>query len=232
MNTFEGIQFMSLERSIYLKIQCLLNYLEENVPLVNTTVVMHHDQVIWSGLEQNDIALIYNFLKELVNSNMSNSSLDKQASTNARFLIANSLQNKINSGSADSVEYFEFEKIYLGKPLQEYYVIPYNLSKLTFFIFIQVKKDFQLSLLKRIDEILAPHMPQYLQEIAEQKMRRNLMSQDEKEIRYIYFNRLNLAKKSTLSSNAKETPKYIINLIAQLAKDLEGYHFSSFKIYN
>ena len=45
-------------------------------------------------------------------------------------------------------------------------------------------------------------------------------SQDEKEIRYIYFNRLNLAKKTTLNST-KETPKYIINLIAQLAKDLE-----------
>ncbi len=47
-----------------------------------------------------------------------------------------------------------------------------------------------------------------------------LNSQDDKEIRYIYFNRLNLAQKSTLT-NLKETPKYVINLIAQLAKDLE-----------
>lgn len=47
MNTFEGIQFMSLDRAMYLKIQCLLNLLEEKVPLVNRTVVMHQDQVIW-----------------------------------------------------------------------------------------------------------------------------------------------------------------------------------------
>lgn len=149
----------------------------------------------------------------------------------ARFLINTSKASKKQpqtsaaaasqtSTTSGDVEYFEFDKVYLGKPLEKYYVIPYNLSKLTFFIFIQVKTDFQMSLLKQIDEILAPHMVNFLQEIVEQKLRRNMISQDEKEIRYIYFNRLNLAKKSTLSS-AKETPKYIINLIAQLAKDLE-----------
>lgn len=234
MNTFDGIQFMSLDRGMYLKIQCLLNYLEENVPLVNKTVVMHQDQVIWSGLEQEDIALIYNFLKELVNSNLSSLDRQNQSTTMARFLIDNQLQKKITENHTqgqtssasgekvdDTINYFEFDKVYLGKPLEKYYVIPYNLSKLTFFIFIQVKTDFKLSLLKQIDEILAPHMVAFLQEIVEQKLRRNLISQDEKEIRYIYFNRLNLAKKSTLS-NTKETPKYIMNLIAQLAKDLEG----------
>ena len=38
MNTFNGIHFMSLDRCMYLKIQCLLNFLEEKIPLVNKTV--------------------------------------------------------------------------------------------------------------------------------------------------------------------------------------------------
>lgn len=232
MSTFDGIQFMSLDRGMYLKIQCLLNYLEENVPLVNKTVVMHQDQVIWSGLEQDDIALIYNFLKELVNTNLNTLDRQNQSTKMAQFLIDNNLQkllidkktetqNSSEKNSDEDINYFEFNKVFLGKPLEKYYIIPYNLSKLTFFIFIQVKTDFKLSLLKQIDEILAPHMIAFLQEIVEQKLKRNLTSQDEKEIRYIYFNRLNLAKKSTLSSS-KETPKYIMNLIAQLSKDLEG----------
>jgi hypothetical protein len=37
----------------------------------------------------------------------------------------------------------------------------------------------------------------------------------------MYFNRLNLAQKSTLL-NSKDTPKYIVNLISQLSKDLES----------
>lgn len=47
MNTFNGLQFMSLDRSMYLKIQSLLNLLEEKLPLVQRVVVMHNEQVIW-----------------------------------------------------------------------------------------------------------------------------------------------------------------------------------------
>lgn len=47
MSTFNGIQFMSLDRNMYLKIQCLLNYLEEKVEYVDKVVVMHNDQLIW-----------------------------------------------------------------------------------------------------------------------------------------------------------------------------------------
>jgi hypothetical protein len=168
------------------------------------------------------VASIYNYLKGLVNSNVNNQEASTTARINFLFNIsAKKPKPQTSSGlAAEDVDYFEFDKVYLGNPLEQYYVIPYNLSKLTFFIFIQVKTDFQMGLLRQIDEILAPHMVNFLQEIVEQKLRRNLISQDEKDIRYIYFNRLNLAKKSTLSS-AKETPKYIINLIAQLAKDLE-----------
>ena len=112
----------------------------------------------------------------------------QQSQQLARFLIDKSYLNKINSDSVSvaqtssslgpplpSEEYFEFDKVFLGKPLEKYYVIPYNLSKLTFFIFIQVNQDFRLSLLKQIDEILAPHMLAFLHEIVEQQMRRNLI---------------------------------------------------------
>jgi hypothetical protein len=186
MNTFNGIQFMSLDRGMYLKIQCLLNLLEEKVPLVNKTVVMHQDQVIWSGLEQEDIALIYNYLKELVIQN--NPINQPQPSHMAKFLIPDSIQNKLDSNSIpttssaataasvnrfdDNLEYFELDKVYLGKPLERYYIIPYNLSKLTFFIFIQVSQDFELSLLKHIDELLGSHMASYLQEISDQQQNR------------------------------------------------------------
>jgi len=185
MNTFNGIQFMSLDRGMYLKIQCLLNLLEEKVPLVNKTVVMHQDQVIWSGLEQEDIALIYSYLKELVTLN-SPTTAQSQTSHIAKFLIPDSIQNKLDSNSIptsstatasvnrfeENLEYFELDKVYLGKPLEKYYIIPYNLSKLTFFIFIQVNQDFQLSLLKHIDEVLGSQMPSYLQEISDQQQNR------------------------------------------------------------
>jgi hypothetical protein len=250
MNTFNGIHFMSLDRTIYLKIQSLLNLLEEKVPLVNKTVVMYCDQVIWSGLDQQDISLIYNYLKDLVNSNLNNNlqhsnSVNNNSNGLVRFLIDESIRKKaLNTTSLSPTtskstndsppivvtetndEYYEFDKVHLGQNFEKYYLIPYNLSKLTFFIFIQVNKQFKLNILNKIDDTLAPNMINILQDISEQ---RNQMTQDEKEIKYIYFNRLNLAQKSTLNlNNSKETPKYIINLISQLSKDLERFIYIFF----
>jgi hypothetical protein len=178
-------------------------------------------------LEQEDMALIYNYLRELVLANLNNS--QSQPSHASRFLVDDKTQNKISrmtaTSSNNTVEnesFFEFQKVYLDRPKQStYYLIPYNLSKLTFFIFIRADQSFKLSLVKEIDQILAPHMIEFVHEIAEQQSKRNLVVAEVKEIKYIYFNRFNLAQKSTINSS-KDTPKYIMNLISQLSKDLES----------
>lgn len=139
-----------------------------------------------------------------------------------------SLLSKQMSNSSDYFEvveksesFYEFQKVHLGRPTQTtYYLIPYNLAKLTFFIFIPVARPFQLSLLKDIDDLLAQSMVEFSQEIANQVSILNQIAPEEKEIKYIYFNRFNLAQKSTINST-KDLPKYMLNLISQLSKDLE-----------
>lgn len=110
----------------------------------------------------------------------------------AKFLINNSGKRKALESQLDSVapstskqenkkeaefdcSYYELDKVYLGKELEQYYLIPYNLSKLTFFIFIKVTESFKLNVLKRIDEILGSNMVVFLQEIDDQQLKRNQM---------------------------------------------------------
>ncbi len=188
LNTFNGIHFMSLDRNIYLKIQCLLNLLEEKVPLVNKTVVMHVDQVIWSGLEQNDIASIYGYLKDIVIKHLNIQSTQSQPGHVAKFLLDNtaktkktqSTDNPSTSNRSKKQEPFdesydyELNRVYLGNPLEQFYLIPYNLSKLTFFIFIPVTESFKLSLLYEIDAMLGSSMVVFLQEIADLQLKHSL----------------------------------------------------------
>jgi hypothetical protein len=47
MNTSNGMQFMSLDRTMFLKIQSLLNLVEEEIDVIDKAVIMYHDQVIW-----------------------------------------------------------------------------------------------------------------------------------------------------------------------------------------
>ena len=151
--------------------------MEEQVPEINKTVVMHNDQVIWSGLEQEDIALIYNYLKELINSNLYTTHI--QPGHIAKFLIADSIKAKLQTITTANTsqllnqtnDYYELDIVHLGKSCQKYYLIPYNLSKLTFFIFIKVNETFKLGILNKIDEILGSSMITLLQEIADQQLK-------------------------------------------------------------
>ena len=47
VNTFNGMHFMPLDRTMFLKIQSLLNKLEESLPIIDKVVVMYEEQLIW-----------------------------------------------------------------------------------------------------------------------------------------------------------------------------------------
>lgn len=141
--------------------------------------------IIRSGLEQDDISAIYQYLKELVSKNIPSVPQSQLAS---KFLVDDNIKNLMNSltnpstsnnSENDSIDqfdqnYFEFKKVYLDKPNPEqFYLIPYNLSKMTFFVFIPTSQTFKLSLLKEIDEILAPNLVLFIKEISEQQLKRN-----------------------------------------------------------
>lgn len=145
------------------------------------------------------MSLIYTYLRELVlNNNNSNTSSPGQSSQIARFLIDDTLQKRLNrmktaasapttnvaaaSSSASSDEdFFEFERVNLEKPEPNtYYLIPYNLGKLTFFIFIRIDQQFKLSLLKTIDDLLAPYMIELSAEITDIQSKRNLIRLEKK----------------------------------------------------
>ncbi|XP_023804549.1 vacuolar fusion protein CCZ1 homolog [Cyanistes caeruleus] len=46
----------------YLKIQSFINRMEESLNIVKYTAFLYNDQLIWSGLEQDDMRILYKYL--------------------------------------------------------------------------------------------------------------------------------------------------------------------------
>lgn len=61
-DVFQGIQFLPLDKYIYLKVHCFINQVETAFRNVQRTVLLYNDQLIWSGLEQEDIKVFYQYL--------------------------------------------------------------------------------------------------------------------------------------------------------------------------
>nr|XP_033808393.1 vacuolar fusion protein CCZ1 homolog isoform X1 [Geotrypetes seraphini] len=62
LDIFGGISFFPLDKMTYLKIQSFINRMEESLSIVKYTTFLYNDQLIWSGLEQDDMRILYKYL--------------------------------------------------------------------------------------------------------------------------------------------------------------------------
>jgi hypothetical protein len=57
-----GIQFLPVNKNVYLKIQSFLNCLEHTFDPIRYTSFMYKNQLVWSGLEQEEMKILYKFV--------------------------------------------------------------------------------------------------------------------------------------------------------------------------
>jgi hypothetical protein len=59
---FQGMQFLPLDKYMYLKAHCFVNLIETTYRNIQRTVFLFGDQLVWSGLGQDDIKIFYQYL--------------------------------------------------------------------------------------------------------------------------------------------------------------------------
>ena len=57
-----GIQFLPLDKQSFLKIQSFVNLVEQTFSQIKYTAFLYTDQLVWSGLEQEDMRVLYKYL--------------------------------------------------------------------------------------------------------------------------------------------------------------------------
>ncbi|XP_046680049.1 vacuolar fusion protein CCZ1 homolog isoform X2 [Homalodisca vitripennis] len=62
MDIFQGVQFLPLDKQTFLHIQCFVNLLEASFPVVEFTAFLYNDRLIWSGLEPEDMQVVFHYL--------------------------------------------------------------------------------------------------------------------------------------------------------------------------
>jgi hypothetical protein len=60
--TLEGIQFLPVDKNVYLRIQSFVNLTEDGFPKIFYSAFLYRDHLVWSGLEQDDMRAMYSYL--------------------------------------------------------------------------------------------------------------------------------------------------------------------------
>uniref|UniRef100_A0A669DZC4 CCZ1 homolog, vacuolar protein trafficking and biogenesis associated n=1 Tax=Oreochromis niloticus TaxID=8128 RepID=A0A669DZC4_ORENI len=204
LDVFGGISFFPLDKMTYLKIQSFVNRVEESLSLIKYTAFLYNDQLIWSGLEQDDMRILYKYLTTSLFPRHSEPELAGRDSPMRPEVAGNLLHyGRFLTGPAnlkDPEAKFRFPKIFVSAEdgYEELHLIVYKVHSLLCFLIASVELTREFC--EQLDSLVGPQLTLLASDICEQFTINRRISGPEKEpqFKFIYFNHMNLAEKSTI----------------------------------
>lgn len=190
-DAFLGIQFLPMDKLSFLKVRSLVSHVEQTFPCITSTTVLYQDQIIWTGLCQDDIQLIYNYLTtKLFPASLS-------LNTETRFLTGPTDVHSISSE-------MRIPHVFLNHSQtipDECQLVVYRIAGVTVCLFIPASVELDRDFFASLDLIVGPRIVALSADVAEQALVRKTNSSlntGTDSIRFLYFNQWNMAFKSTL----------------------------------
>ncbi|XP_046815440.1 vacuolar fusion protein CCZ1 homolog isoform X1 [Vespa crabro] len=229
LDVFQGLQFLPLDKITFLQVQCFMNLVEAMFSQVKYTAFLYNDQVVWSGLEPEDMQVVYNYLvstllpahleKELHGGSMPRNSPSPFTSSHyGKFIIGPSSINEPSLIGKSPTVFIN----YSTKPVSLYLVV-YRALSATICLFVDSKTNLLIDFFKSLDSFLGPQLTTLVSCVAEQCAKHVIVT-PESSTKYLYFNKLNLAYKSTIHldnrrcSNVLTTPE-VLRIITDIYND-------------
>ncbi|KAM6320491.1 vacuolar fusion protein CCZ1 homolog isoform 4-T4 [Podargus strigoides] len=212
LDVFCGISFFPLDKMTYLKIQSFINRMEESLNIVKYTAFLYNDQLIWSGLEQDDMRILYKYLTtSLFPRHMEPELAGRDSPIRAE--MPGNLQHygRFLTGPLnlnDPEAKCRFPKIFVNTDdtYEELHLIVYKAMSAAVCFMIDASIPPTLEFCRKLDSIVGPQLTVLASDICEQYNINKRISGAEKEpqFKFIYFNHMNLAEKSTI--HMRKTP--------------------------
>ncbi|XP_071493364.1 vacuolar fusion protein CCZ1 homolog [Diadema antillarum] len=230
LEVHNGIQFLPLDKNTYLRIQCFINLVEASFSQIKYTAFLYNNQLVWSGLEQDDMRVLYKYLTtglipssldtELRETPKSASAHSGGSSHYGKFVVGP--QNLLDpSAAANKVPVLHISK---GDHVEELFLIIYRAMSATICLMVEGTQLPSLEWYKNIDSFLGPQLSTLASDIADQYAARRSSSSSSHEFKFVYFNQMNLAQKTTVHDRktmAANINPETLRLIADINADFE-----------
>lgn len=212
----------------------LVNLIEATFAQVKYTAFLYNDQLVWSGLEAEDMQVIYRYLvtsllpahleTELQGGSMPRHPTSPFSTSHYGRFVTGPPNLQDASGNIGKVP-----KVHITSDMtpELTHLVVYRALSATVCLFIQGSLHLNLDLFKHLDIFLGPQLTSLVSEVAEQCSRQATTSNTnsvDPNPKFVYFNKLNLAQKSTVhldnrrSGNVAVTPE-VLRLLADINAD-------------
>lgn len=208
LDIFRGIQFLPLDRHAFLKVQCFVNRLESKFRQLKHSVFLCNDLLVWSGLEQGDMQVLYHYLVHSVLQNAVESELLPGFSLSPR-QPGSTCHSRFLYGPVDEEPTLsQIPRIYVGDSMgkkEQCHLLVFRAYSATLCLLVSAADhEMVLPFLKKLDLYLATELTSLASDIGKHCTKLNpSVPVTDPQSKYIYFNRMNLAVKSTVHSERR-----------------------------
>eukprot|EP00727_Mastigamoeba_balamuthi_P011108 m51a1_g662 hypothetical protein (491) ;mRNA; r:233445-235733 len=241
LSALAGVHWLSLERNVYLQVHKFVNAAEHALPDVRATMIAHRDHLIWSALPQQDTRALYRLLAAALGFGAPGDALSARASPQAqaareaqleasdffatlrgrlrrraRFLTGPEDPASQESPRASADVYLSSD----GPKARPCGLVVYQLFDFTFaFVTARRVGELDAEFFRVLDRhVEAQFTEQFLASIVYDHHQR--MSAFDEQYRYVYYNHMNLALKTSLLRNTDVSPA-TMDLIDSMHADFE-----------
>ncbi|XP_068633043.1 vacuolar fusion protein CCZ1 homolog [Battus philenor] len=225
-NVIQGINYLPLEKKSFFKVVCFIDLLEINFPDFRCVGFIYNEQLIWNGLAIDDMLILYQYLVQSLLPKQVEKEIQGGAVTAAqrhgRFITPS---DGIHTN--DDIE--RLIKVYLKLEddieAKQYNLVIYRTLSATICLAVEANNMLELEMFKSLDAFIGPKLSSIASTISEQctahaLQNAHLANTDNK---FLYFNRLNLAFKTsapvnTLTPSTAIKPE-VLNIIAGIHSD-------------
>ncbi|PRP76652.1 aspartate kinase [Planoprotostelium fungivorum] len=245
-NTLDGVHFLPVDRNIYLGIQTFIHIVENTFPSIRQTFFLHDDHLVWSGLEQDDMRVLYSWIvshvlpataKETPNDILGiNPDAPRTGPTQAELIHSDYFLNKSNNSTSfltktlsghsltatTTEDIRALPLIYIGPKEEKLALIMYQIGQITVTFMVGEteggkEKQLDANFCKSLGTFVI-HQMTFASSLEELYNRRQVM---EEEYRYIYFNHINLALKTSYKDKGATMSRDTMNILNTIHTDFE-----------
>uniref|UniRef100_A0A6B2L4G8 CCZ1/INTU/HSP4 first Longin domain-containing protein n=1 Tax=Arcella intermedia TaxID=1963864 RepID=A0A6B2L4G8_9EUKA len=205
----DGIHFLPVDKNVYLKIQSFINETEKTWDQILYSTFMFKHYLVWSGLEQEEMRAIYRYVEDICKRERESNSKKQD-----RFVVQSTDPDELlpsNPGIA--------KPVYLGTDNRLSYLLIYQSQDCSCAFLVSNKaNNLNTTFVNNLEKLIKPHL-NYLAPIISEHSKK--IGTGGEEFKYLYFNHMNLALKTSLDREHITTD--ISRVLNKMHADFEMY---------
>ncbi|RZF48761.1 hypothetical protein LSTR_LSTR014425 [Laodelphax striatellus] len=243
LDVFQGVQFLPLDKTTFLQVQCFVNHVQVAFSNIEFSIFLFNEHLVWSGLEPEELQVVFRYL---VNSLLlSQAEKDHQNGITSQlntiiprgnFITGPSdLQKPFNGNSMNKIPLFHLKRSQQSTSV--YQMVVYKFQNATLCLFYKSTTSLTTDSFRVLDDFLSPRLRKLSSEVADYLTRQSAVSSlNDSSSRFVYFNRMNLATKSSIHLDNRRSgnisvPVEVLRLLADINSTTENKlsdHFKKF----